>query len=106
MVGFPALNSKDILILERCRFLEERFRITKNDFIEFDAMRQTSQCLGRVMRAKDDYGIMILADKRFGQKSKLAKMPRWIAQNLEAGCINITSETALTIVRDFYRKMA
>ena len=83
IVGFPALNSKDILILERCKFLEERFKITKNDFIEFDAMRQTSQCLGRVMRAKDDYGIMILADKRFAQKSKLTKMPRWIAQNLE-----------------------
>lgn len=30
------------------------------------------------MRNKDDYGIMIMVDKRFGQKSKLAKMPRWI----------------------------
>lgn len=39
VLGFPALNSKDTLILERCRFLEEKFKITKNDFIEFDAMR-------------------------------------------------------------------
>jgi len=33
-------------------------------------------------------------------------MPKWIAKNLDAGCINITSETAITIVRDFFRKMA
>jgi len=39
VIGFPALNSKDILILERCKFLDEKFKITKNDFIEFDAMR-------------------------------------------------------------------
>jgi DNA excision repair protein ERCC-2 len=39
VIGFPALNSKDTLILERCKFLETNYGITKNDFIEFDAMR-------------------------------------------------------------------
>ncbi|CAK66212.1 unnamed protein product (macronuclear) [Paramecium tetraurelia] len=107
VIGFPALNSKDTLILERCKFLEEKFKITKNDFIEFDAMRQTCQCLGRVLRGKQDYGIMIMADKRFAQKSKLSKMPRWIYKQLDQSrCLNITSETAITVVRDFFRQMA
>jgi DNA excision repair protein ERCC-2 len=39
IMGFPALNSKDIIILERCNFLKDKFQISKNDFIEFDAMR-------------------------------------------------------------------
>jgi DNA excision repair protein ERCC-2 len=30
-----------------------------------DAMRQASQCMGRVIRSKTDYGIMILADQRY-----------------------------------------
>ncbi|CAD8076131.1 unnamed protein product [Paramecium primaurelia] len=107
VIGFPALNSKDALILERCKFLEEKFKITKNDFIEFDAMRQTCQCLGRVLRGKQDYGIMIMADKRFAQKSKLQKMPRWIYKQLDQSrCLNITSESAITVVRDFFRQMA
>jgi DNA excision repair protein ERCC-2 len=58
------------------------------------------------MRGKSDYGIMLLVDKRFAQKSKLAKMPKWISKQLEAGCSNITSDSAITIIREFYRKMA
>jgi DNA excision repair protein ERCC-2 len=87
-------------------FLEEKFKITKNDFIEFDAMRQTCQCLGRVMRGKSDYGIMIMVDKRFAQNSKLDKMPKWIKQQMDKSSVNITCETAISIVRDFFRKMA
>lgn len=38
-------------------------QIRENDFLTFDAMRHAAQCLGRCMRGKTDYGIMILADK-------------------------------------------
>lgn len=51
------------------------------------------------MRGKLDYGIMIMCDKRFAQKSKLNKMPKWIAKQLEPECVNITSETAIGYVR-------
>ena len=35
----------------------------EGDFLTFDAMRQAAQCVGRVIRGKSDYGIMIFADK-------------------------------------------
>ena len=38
-------------------------QIKENDFLTFDAMRHAAQCLGRCMRGKTDYGIMVLADK-------------------------------------------
>ena len=47
----------------------------ENEFFNFDAMRQTSQCLGRVIRSKSDYGIMILADKRFNSSERYDKLP-------------------------------
>ena len=50
----------------------------KNEFFEFDTMRQCSQCLGRVMRRKTDYGMMILADQRFNKYSRYEKLPKWI----------------------------
>lgn len=47
----------------------------RNEFFEFDTMRQVAQCLGRVMRKKTDYGLMILADSRFMRPGKYEKLP-------------------------------
>ncbi len=44
-------------------FLRENYRIRENDFLTFDAMRHAAQCVGRVLRGKTDYGLMIFADK-------------------------------------------
>ena len=38
-------------------------QIRENDFLTFDAVRHASQCVGRAMRGKTDYGIMVFADK-------------------------------------------
>ncbi len=42
-------------------------KIRENDFLTFDAMRHAAQCVGRALRGKTDYGIMIFADKRFSR---------------------------------------
>ncbi len=47
----------------RLDYLREQYNIRPNEFITFDAMRHAAQCLGRAIRGKSDYGIMILADK-------------------------------------------
>lgn len=38
-------------------------QIRENDFLTFDAMRHAAQCVGRAIRGKTDYGIMVFADK-------------------------------------------
>lgn len=71
MIGFPVQNSYDPVLLERIRFMVENKQIKdRNQFFEFDTMRQCAQCLGRVMRKKTDYGLMILADNRFTKAGK------------------------------------
>lgn len=47
----------------RLEFLRDTYRIRENDFLTFDAMRHAAQCVGRVLRGKTDYGLMIFADK-------------------------------------------
>ena len=46
-------------------------------------MRHAAQCVGRVLRGKTDYGIMIFADKcfaRYDKKRQVAQMdPRTLA---------------------------
>lgn len=51
------------ILKARLEYLREQYHIKENDFLTFDAMRQAAQCLGRVLRGKNDYGVMILADK-------------------------------------------
>lgn len=45
-------------------YLRTHFQIKEGDFLTFDAMRQAAQCVGRVIRSKMDYGLMIFADSR------------------------------------------
>ncbi len=45
-------------------YLRDEFGIQEKDFLSFDAIRQASQCMGRVVRGKSDYGMMVLADSR------------------------------------------
>lgn len=47
----------------RLEYLRDTYRIRENDFLTFDAMRHAAQCVGRVLRGKTDYGLMIFADK-------------------------------------------
>jgi len=47
----------------RLEYLRDQFRIKENDFLTFDAMRHSAQCIGRVLRGKTDYGVMVFADK-------------------------------------------
>ena len=78
-MGFPVQNSQDPIILERIKFMIENKQIKdKNEFFEFDTMRQCAQCLGRVFRNKQDYGFMVLADSRFKKYSRHSKLPKWI----------------------------
>lgn len=68
-------------------------------------MRQCAQCLGRVMRRKNDYGLMILADSRFARPGKYEKLPEWIKKCLDLQNINITYEAVFHASSNFFRKM-
>jgi DNA excision repair protein ERCC-2 len=43
----------------RLEYLRETFQIKESDFLAFDAVRQSAQCVGRVIRSKADYGLMV-----------------------------------------------
>jgi hypothetical protein len=47
----------------RLEFLRDHCQVREADFLTFDAMRAAAQCVGRVIRGKTDYGIMVFADK-------------------------------------------
>lgn len=97
---------------------------------------QVAQCVGRVIRSKADYGMMVFADKRqghlFGPSSrgslgsvcrhksasalcllrryqradKRDKLPQWITSHLRDAHLNLSTDMMVHVARDFMRQMA
>lgn len=63
MLGIPYVYTESKVLRARLEFLRDQYNIKEQDFLTFDAMRHTAQCMGRVLRGKTDYGLMIFADK-------------------------------------------
>ena len=103
-IGVPFQYTESRILKARLEFLRETYHIRENDFLSFDAMRHAAQCLGRVLRGKDDYGVMVLADKRFAKKR--SQLPKWINQALLESETNISTDQAVAAAKKFLRTMA
>jgi DNA excision repair protein ERCC-2 len=103
--GIPYQNTLSRNLKARMAFLKDNFNINENDFLTIDAMRQTSQCVGRVLRSKYDYGLMIFADKRYARADKKDKLPQWIRSHIEPGADNVSIDQALSIATNFFKEM-
>jgi DNA excision repair protein ERCC-2 len=105
MFGVPFQYTLSHVLRARLEFLQTHYQIRESDFLNFDALRQTSQCVGRVIRSKTDYGLMILADSRYNRHDKRSKLPKWILQFLGEQYLNLSTDTAIQHVKQFLRLM-
>lgn len=62
-----------------------RARAAKQEFFENACMRAVNQSIGRAIRHREDYAIIILVDKRYTSKRIKDKLPGWI----QTGLVNI-----------------
>ncbi|ELA42799.1 DNA repair helicase (rad3) [Vittaforma corneae ATCC 50505] len=106
MLGVPFMYTESVRLKERLKYMRQEHGIKEYEFLVFDAMRHAAQCLGRVLRNKTDYGLMIMADQRFGAQSKISKMPKWIQERIEKGNCGLSIDMALSIAKMFYKEMA
>ncbi|XP_076463714.1 general transcription and DNA repair factor IIH helicase subunit XPD-like [Babylonia areolata] len=106
MFGVPYVYTQSRILKARLEYLRDNFQIRENDFLTFDAMRHAAQCVGRALRGKTDYGIMVFADKRFSRADKRGKIPRWIQEHLTDNLCNLSIDEAVQVSKHFLRKMA
>jgi len=106
LCGIPYINTQSRILRARLEFLRENSQIRESDFLAFDAMRTAAQCVGRVIRGKTDYGIMVFADKRYAHRDKYKKLPQWIEAALQRGNMNLSIDMAVSIARVFLKEMA
>jgi len=87
MIGFPLGRWNDFQIMKNEYFIM-RYGENDGDFIanKLPAMNKALQALGRVIRNRDETGILILADDRFTKEDKYSikqYLPSWIKDKME-----------------------
>lgn len=106
MFGVPYQYTLSRILRARLEYLRETFQISENDFLAFDAVRQAAQCVGRVIRSKADYGLMIFADRRYARPDKRDKLPGWITKHITHANLNLSEDMLIQVAQEFMRNMA
>ncbi|WVO18009.1 hypothetical protein L204_105707 [Cryptococcus depauperatus] len=106
MFGIPYQYTESRILKARLEFLRDNHRIRENDYLTFDAMRHAAQCVGRVLRGKTDWGLMVFADKRFARQDKRAKLPKWINSYITEAHSNLSTDVAISLAKKFIRQIS
>jgi regulator of telomere elongation helicase 1 len=90
VTGIPYANHSDLFVRLKREYITQmaprRPKVqgklfTGDDWYRNEAMRAVNQCVGRVIRHKDDYGAVIFADERFvHQKNSIS---HWLRTQLQ-----------------------
>ncbi|KAI5179638.1 DNA excision repair protein ERCC-2 [Nematocida sp. AWRm80] len=106
VLGVPFQYTESPRLKKRLEFLADEFGIREAEFLSFDAMRQAAQCVGRVLRSNTDYGLAVLADRRFNLQEKREQLPRWIQRNIDDYKTNLSIDMSISLARQFFRTIS
>lgn len=101
VVGVPFPNANTPEWLARSSFIEQRKRLhcaaqgltlteslllgqkAAREHYENVAMRAVNQCIGRVIRHRNDYAMIFLVDVRYRRQGIHSKLPAWIRSSMQ-----------------------
>ena len=91
MVGLPYPNRKSAELSEKMMYLNKSVpqingRLPGDEHYDNLCMKAVNQCIGRVIRHKDDYAVIVLLDHRYKKPNVYRKLPRWIASRSRYDC--------------------
>lgn len=106
MMGIPYQDIQSKKLQAKMEYLNEQYEIQKNDYLLFDALRQTFYCVGRIFRSKFDYALMVFADTRYAQSEIFCKFSPWIKEQMGNINLNIGIDRAVSITKHFFKEVA
>ena len=89
MVGLPYPNATSPELKEKMKYLDLTITgITDTssrpgkEYYENLCMKAVNQSIGRAIRHKGDYAVILLVDDRYNQMKITTRLPKWIATSL------------------------
>ncbi|KAL8600198.1 DEAD H (Asp-Glu-Ala-Asp His) box helicase 11 [Nucella lapillus] len=107
MVGMPYPNIKSPELKEKMDYLNTNFpkdkagRQAGQVHYENLCMKAVNQSIGRAIRHRDDYAVIVLADQRYARPGVSSKLPAWISRQL---CRLDRFPPALASISKFFNK--
>ncbi|ORZ12843.1 helicase C-terminal domain-domain-containing protein [Absidia repens] len=90
MVGLPFPNRFSVELNEKIKYADSNAKAAGvnstrmgQEYYENLCMRGVNQSIGRAIRHKNDYAIIVLLDKRYGSPRIMKKLPGWIGNSIE-----------------------
>lgn len=90
MVGLPYPNARAPEMKSKMEFLSATYprsgdgRSAGQLYYESVCMKAVNQSIGRAIRHKDDYAVILLVDQRYQKPSVMKALPAWIQDSLTA----------------------
>ncbi|GJQ13595.1 hypothetical protein GpartN1_g5386.t1 [Galdieria partita] len=102
IVGLPFPNLRDLQVIQKKeyndRYSASRKLLSGQRWYALQAFRSLNQAIGRCIRHKNDYGVIILLDKRYTRKETLSNLPKWLAQQIRMATCH---EEAIAMISRF-----
>ncbi|KAF7702875.1 General transcription and DNA repair factor IIH helicase subunit XPD [Cucumispora dikerogammari] len=105
LIGMPFQSTNSVAFMKRLEYLNGKINLSNFEFLVFDAMRTVSECLGRVVRNRNDYGLLVLADSRFVPKGIRLNLPSWIIKALNGINVGVSVDGVKEVGKDFFRRV-
>ena len=106
MIGIPFAQWKDPKVQLKMEYMNKQYEhqlscINGRQWYNQEASRAVNQAIGRVIRHKDDYGLILLVDTRYKQQQYKKDRPKWLSDlQVEFEDFNHTMETIKTFFND------
>jgi len=101
VVGLPYANKYAPALKAKIDFLNGLQQQQGDEYYENLCMKAVNQSIGRAIRHKDDYAVIVLLDRRFSEKR--AKLPGWIGNSFSA---NVAFPDAIARIGGFFSSRA
>ncbi|XP_045479917.1 ATP-dependent DNA helicase DDX11 [Harmonia axyridis] len=100
VIGLPYANIKAADLKEKMKYLDTlEGSGAGNEFYDNLCMKAVNQCIGRAVRHKNDYAVVLLVDERYNRSSTKTALPGWIKRSLRAN----NSNGAFELIEKFFQ---
>lgn len=81
-IGIPYPSLHDPQVELKKEFNDKHKSFNGRLWYETQAFRAVNQALGRVVRHRDDWGVVLLLDSRYGEKRTQSQLSKWVGENI------------------------
>ncbi|KAJ1610589.1 DNA repair helicase [Cryptosporidium canis] len=101
IAGLPFPSIADSRVCLKKQYMDES-KMDGRQWYNQQAIRAVNQAIGRVVRHKNDFGAIILADKRFYQYNIYTRLSKWIRTHIKH--ISFLDTKSLDSISDFFEE--